>query len=79
METVSPSDFSVQINEIAVELLELLRAEEERLLLEKELLLVVYEGATGSRQLRRRAVELSQLHTEGFVSELLPVVASALV
>ena len=79
METVAPSDFATQIDAIGVELLELLRAEEERLLIEKELLLVVYEGATGSRQLRRRAVELSQLHTEGFISELLPVIASTLV
>jgi hypothetical protein len=79
MDTVTPGDFALNLDSISTELLELLRTEEERLLIEKEFLLVVYEGATGSRQLRRRAVELSRLHTEGFIQELLPVVVSALV
>lgn len=71
-------EFSLRIDAIASDVLELLRIEEERLLKEKELLLITYEGRTGSRQLRRRAVELSRLHSEEFVSEFFPTLSSAL-
>lgn len=78
MATETPSEFSRRIDAIADDVLELLRVEEERLLKEKELLLIAYEGHTGSRQLRRRAVELSRLHSEQFISEFFPTLSSAL-
>jgi hypothetical protein len=72
------SEFSLQLDEIGSYVLDLLRTEEERLLRQKELLLIVYEGRTGSRQLQRRAVELSRLHSESFISEFFPSLSSAL-
>jgi hypothetical protein len=69
---------SALISQIETELREALRAREYELLLYKETLLIVKEARTGSRQIRRRAVELSRLHSESFISEFFPSLSSAL-
>lgn len=56
----------------------LLRKEEARLLREKELLLIVLEGRTGTRQLQRRTIELGRLHSEAFAAEFLPLLSATL-
>ena len=72
------AEMLAQIEHISVELQDALRQKEYELLRYKELLLIVREGRTGSRQTQRRAVELSRLHSEEFISEFFPSLSSAL-
>jgi hypothetical protein len=76
--TFDTSDLLSGADDLALQIGELLRVEELRLLREKEMLLIVYGGRTGSRQMRRRAVELGRLHTENFLSGAIPTFATAL-
>jgi hypothetical protein len=71
-------ELRASIDALSLQLSELLRVEELRLLREKEMLLIVYEGRTGSRQVRRRAIELGALHSEEFLSSAIPSFAAAL-
>lgn len=72
------AEMLAQLEQISTELQLALRQKEYALLRYKELLLIVREGRTGSRQLQRRAVELSRLHSEQFISEFFPILSSAL-
>jgi hypothetical protein len=78
METPDIAEMQSGLATLSAELNLLLRVEEIRLLREKELLLVVYEGRTGSRLLRGKAVGLAVLHTEEFISASIPSFSAAL-
>ena len=77
--SASSAQFSGMIQSIGLQLDLLLREEESRLIREKELLLMVLSGRTGTRQVLNRQIELSRLHSEEFISEFLPLLSSVMV
>jgi len=77
METPDIAEMQSGLTTLSAELNTLLRVEEIRLLREKELLLVVYEGRNGDRLLRSKAVGLAVLHTEDFISASIPSFSAA--
>ena len=63
---------------VAAQIDSLLKEEELRLLKEKELLLIVLEGRTGTRQLERPTIELGRKYSEAFATEFLPLLSATL-